>query len=410
MKKETSAVIGIAAVLLILCSAFCGAAAADGGNVAKIGTAEYATVLEAVNAAQPGDTIEMIADSAEPMITIDKEIILNLAGHVLRNSETGSVLLIPEPGNLTIIDEKAANIPADTPHYFTFVKAGPWKLETTAPAAGTTVDLADFDRAAAEAAPEDSYHIKVSGGVVTGGSGSGHGGAVNIFRGLFTLSGGNLVGNTADSGGGAVYVGSDISTVTMNNGTIAGNWTPNGGGAVYVAVESRFAMNGGKIIGNAAGTVGGAVNVTDGTFAVSGGSITQNSAGVTGGAVYVDEGCTLTVSGAPVIRDNKAGGNVNNVYLASGKIIITGALKNGAAIGVVKAGAESADAFAQGTSSYTVTADDARIFSSDSGSLAAAADSNVLKWSTKPAATPAPFLSILAGLGAAAAAVRMRRK
>jgi parallel beta-helix repeat protein/predicted outer membrane repeat protein len=84
--------------------------------------------------------------------------------------------------------------------------------------------------------------------------------------GTFTMSGGEISGNTASYYGGGVYVS---GTFTMSGGEISGNTASStSGGGVYV--YGTFTMSGGEISGNTAsgsGGYGGGVCVSSsGTF------------------------------------------------------------------------------------------------------------------------------------------------
>lgn len=57
-------------------------------NVAKIGDHEYATLADAVNAAESGATITLLSDVAlDSTLTLDKNLILDLNGHIISNSD-----------------------------------------------------------------------------------------------------------------------------------------------------------------------------------------------------------------------------------------------------------------------------------------------------------------------------------
>jgi len=105
-----------------------------------------------------------------------------------------------------------------------------------------------------------------------------YGGGVNVYGGIFTMRGGKISGNKANSGG---------------------------GGGVYTA-GGKFEMNGGEISGNTA-ILGGGVFVgniaanTGCTFTMSGGTITGNTATSTsigGGGIFVAGTSALVLSGS----------------------------------------------------------------------------------------------------------------
>jgi hypothetical protein len=153
--------------------------------------------------------------------------------------------------------------------------------------------------------------VKVNGGTLETRTGvlitanrnaSGNGGGVYMDTdGTFTMSGGEITGNTA-SGGGGVYVNG--GTLDMSDGKIAGN-TAFGGGGVYVN-SGTLDMSGGEIAGNTASGGGGGVwaSVSNrGTFAKSG-----------GGTIYGDNDAAHTAGST---ENTALSGNGHAVYVTS---------------------------------------------------------------------------------------------
>ena len=203
----------------------------------------------------------------------------------------------------------------------------------------------------------------------------------------FVLYSGSVSGNEYDNAsikfGTGVHLGADASFI-MHGGSISGNKTAGYGGGVYVqAGTTSFTMTGGTITGNSTGHDGGGVYVKNGSFTMTGGSITENTAGsgCNGGGVYADINANVTLSGAPVITENKdADGTVNNVYLdkdevygEGGTFIGEGGLSSTSSIGVtVDAGRMPTTdggytTIAEAAEGYTITADDAKRVSADAG-------------------------------------------
>lgn len=102
--------------------------------------------------------------------------------------------------------------------------------------------------------------------------------------------------NTTDGSGGAIYV---ASTCTMNSGSLESNVAKGNGGAIYVGSGS-FTMNGGSVITNQAQTAGAIYCIGDATL--NGGTITDNQASSCRD-IYVGDGKNLIVDGASV-RNN----------------------------------------------------------------------------------------------------------
>ena len=203
----------------------------------------------------------------------------------------------------------------------------------------------------------------------------------------FVLYSGSISGNEYDNAsikfGAGVHLGANAS-FTMHGGSISGNKTAGYGGGVYVqAGTTSFTMTGGTITGNSAGHDGGGVYVKNGSFTMTGGTISGNTAGsgCNGGGVYADINANVTLSGAPVITENKdADGTVNNVHLdkdevygEGGTFIGEGGLSSTSSIGVtVDAGRlPTTDGgyttIAEAAEGYTITADDAKRLSADAG-------------------------------------------
>ena len=197
------------------------------------------------------------------------------------------------------------------------------------------------------------------------------GGCVQIEdNSTFNMYGGTICGNGANNGGG-VYV-SGGCTFNMYGGKIAGNTAEFTGGGVIV--HGTFTMSGGTITDNTANTAnlreGGGVCVPKGgTFTMSGGSITENNAEI-GGGVYVEkDSSSFNVAGNVTITGNKnADKAANNVYLRSDKTItiLVAGLNQNARIGVTTAEAPEANPLIQiATGASSDTLDYARIFTPD---------------------------------------------
>lgn len=171
-------------------------------------------------------------------------------------------------------------------------------------------------------------------------------------------------GSDSDENGGGVYVDKG-GTFTLTSGNIAGN-TAAAGGGVYVDEGGTFTMAGGSINNNNATTGGGGgVMVNKGTFTLSGGSITDNATnsetyGYGGGVCLYG---TFYLSGDSIIQDNTKAGATDNLYLGWNTINITGPLGENAHIGV---NAENVPrSFISGWSNNMAGKDPADYFSSD---------------------------------------------
>ena len=178
-----------------------------------------------------------------------------------------------------------------------------------------------------------------TGGVLTGGSDSArNGGGVYVAGGgTFTLTGGNITGNTAAAGGG-VYV-DEGGTFTMAGGSINNNKATSGGGGGVMVNLGTFTLSGGSITGNA---------TNDETYGSGGGVCLYG---------------TFYLSGDSIIQNNTKAGATDNLYLGWNTIKITGPLGENARIGVNAEGVPRS--FISGWSDNMAGDDPAHYFSSD---------------------------------------------
>lgn len=184
--------------------------------------------------------------------------------------------------------------------------------------------------------PVTGGSVKISGGLLTGGRSSGHGGAVMVdTSGAFYMHGGTLAANTSRGSGGHGGGVRAEGLFCMYGGKISHNKTGCGGGLCICDGETR--ISGGEISYNESTDDGGGVFFESGgpaVFSMSGGSIVNNKAVSCGGGVHYYTG-VMEVSGSAVIRDNTTVNNgTDNVYMDSGRVLSTGTFSSGAQIGV----------------------------------------------------------------------------
>lgn len=249
-----------------------------GGNeTAKdVSTAEE---LTAAIADVKFDTVKLTGDiSISNSLTVNRTVTLDLNGHVLKyeSANKGSVIVVENGGQLTIEDSNTSNLS----HKFN-PNGKLWVLDE---ASGTET---------------------VTGGIITGGTGYPFhliSGTVNCGGGVYiapggqlTMTGGNIIGCSAEFGGG-------VCIYPRQNGE-----------------QIQFSMSGGSIIGCVASDLGGGV-CAYGTFKMSGPAVirscTVESADnfVCGGGVYVDGSFEMsgeaTIKGCQAISDSANGGGV----------------------------------------------------------------------------------------------------
>ena len=224
-------------------------------------------------------TVRLASDiNIDTTLTVNRTVTLDLNGHVLKygSANNGSVIVVEGSGQLTIEDSNTSNLS----HKF-MPNGKLWVLDE---ASGTEA---------------------VTGGVITGGKGYPF----------------HLVSGTVNCGGG-VYIAPG-GQLTMTGGNIIGCSAEFGGGVcIYPRQNSeqiQFSMSGGSIIGCVASDLGGGV-CAYGTFKMSGQAVIRSCAVesadnfVCGGGVYVDGSFEMsgeaTIKGCQAISDSANGGGV----------------------------------------------------------------------------------------------------
>lgn len=248
---------------------------AASGAVTDVSTAAD---LTAAIANPDVNTVRLAGDiSISSTLTVNRTVTLDLNGHVLKyeSANNGSVIVVEGSGNLTLTDSNTA-----AEHKF-MPNGKLWVLDE---ASGTET---------------------VTGGIITGGTGYPFhliSGTVNCGGGVYiapggqlTMTGGNIIGCSAEFGGG-------VCIYPRQNGE-----------------QIQFSMSGGSIIGCVASDLGGGV-CAYGTFKMSGPAVIRSCAVesadnfVCGGGVYVDGSFEMsgeaTIKGCQAISDSANGGGV----------------------------------------------------------------------------------------------------
>ena len=291
---------------------------AASGEVTDVSTADELTKAIADSAVK---TVKLAANiSISSTLTVNRTVTLDLNGHVLKyeSANNGSVIVVEGSGQLTIEDSNTSNLS----HKFN-PNGKLWVLD---------------DASGAET---------VTGGVITGGTGkpiqfgSGkyvydayYGGGVYIAPGgQLTMTGGNIVGCSAEFGGG-ICIESERDgkqgQFSMSGSNIIGCSAECGGG-VYVDSESNqspFSMSGGSIIGCVASDIGGGVRAS-GTFKMSGQAVIRSctvesaTQSIYGGGIYVNSSSSFEMSGeakieyCQAISNSSKSSNGGGVYLTN---------------------------------------------------------------------------------------------
>ncbi len=225
------------------------------------GVKEVATADELTDAlADSSISIITLKDDVEigSTLTVNRTVTLDLNGNVLKMTGSDSVIKVEADGDLTIQDRNTTTQHTFNPHCkYQFWYIDMWELD------------------------KDGSEI-VSGGVITGGGGDqNNGGGVLVAGGTLTMAGGSIVGCSARSRGGGVYLGKDSDTgksgtFIMTSGSIIGCAAQLGGG-VYVTSGCTFIMatssNIHNCIANRDGVWTSAVELNSRPFQMHGGTI-----------------------------------------------------------------------------------------------------------------------------------------
>ena len=204
-------------------------------------------------------------------LTVKRAVTLDLNGHVLKyeSANNGSVIVVENGGQLTIEDSNTSKLS----HRFK-LDGNLWVLDETS---GTETVL---------------------GGVITGGTGTDlstyggttwycGGGALIKIGGSLTMRGGNIIGCSAECGGG-------VCVDSGRNGE-----------------SGQFSMFGGSIAGCVASNIGGGVRAS-GKFQMSGPAVIRNCTVestdqfIGGGGVYVNNSSEFVMSGEAKIEGCQA--------------------------------------------------------------------------------------------------------
>jgi len=193
------------------------------------------------------------------------------------------------------------------------------------------------------------FHMEsgsITGNFANGTAATQGGGGVAIAIGtaavnsVFTMSGGNISGNTAQNGGGVLLAAAGARFI-MDGGTIGGTAPGsvntahvNGGGVVLAANSARFYMEtGANIVGNIANGTGaaqggGGVAITHGTaaatthFTLEGGNISGNTAQNGGGVMLAAAGARFNMENGTIGGTAPGTGNIANIR-GGGVAIVT---------------------------------------------------------------------------------------
>lgn len=156
---------------------------------------------------------------------------------------------------------------------------------------------------------------------------SGNGGAINIGTGTFTLNNGTNItenifnGNTANSGGGAIYCYNTTTDIVIGDAKFTSNQAKSHGGVMYIRGSAITVDIGNIVVEGNSGDRGGAIYL----YAFKTGSIdsivANNNIGGDGGAIYIAGGAVVDI-GELSGSGNSATGNGGFAYIGTSTTVI----------------------------------------------------------------------------------------
>lgn len=305
-----------------------------GNYEARIGQVGYATLAEAVEAANAGETVTLTKEvTISSTIALNKNITLN-GYSVKRASGFTAPLFRVTQGNVVFADITVDGGAVWTGNTNDVLKRGTTNRGVDAKDALVVLasgKLTLKDGAVLQNNSNTSNNYGVAGGAVRVGGGtlSISGGAIKDnyvapYGGAVLATGGNVIfesgvvsGNHATSSGGAFCIDINVSfTMTStdeeDSTVIENNLSYGNGGAIWLS-NGKATLNGGIIRGNKAQN-GGALYLNDnGTFELGDVTISGNSVTNIANGIYYAGSGQVKITGVPTIADT--------IYLTTGKKI-----------------------------------------------------------------------------------------
>ena len=239
----------------------------DALAVASVGDSKYQSLTEAINAAQDGQTVTLLADATEDVV-ISKSITLDLGGKTLTNTNAGKATISVTSGTVTV---KNGNVVGGNDYY---------NIEVTK---GSNANLTLTDVAATAGNTGSSMidnwgTLTITSGTYTGG--------LNVVKSeegsKLTITGGTFTGNYATNGYTAVilvYGDTTISGGEFIQSATNGKW--NHPQVVMTGVVEGYTaitrVTGGNFVNNKSseGIFHGLGKATSDNFEVSGGTFNK---------------------------------------------------------------------------------------------------------------------------------------
>ena len=210
----------------------------DALAVASVGDSKYQFLTEAINAAQDGQTVRLLADVAEDVV-ISKSIALDLGGKTLTNTNAGKATISVQSGTVTV---KNGNVVGGNDYYNIEVTKGSnanLTLTDVAATAGNTgssmidnwgtltITSGTYTGGLDTVKNEPSAKLNITGGTFTLTKGNSNGFTGVVFNyGELTISGGEFIQSDTSAPYGQAQV---IHTDKDKNGSAAPSTVITGG-------------------------------------------------------------------------------------------------------------------------------------------------------------------------------------
>jgi len=128
------------------------------------------------------------------------------------------------------------------------------------------------------------------------------------------LTGGSK--SNSNKGGGAIYLSSSATQLTIRRSRIVGNRAAEEGGGIYM-FSGFLSIFDSLIQNNIAGTTGGGIDARGGVLLIHNSEISRNCAGTSGGGLYLTNAATMTTC---AVSENAATRYGGGVFLSIGQL------------------------------------------------------------------------------------------
>lgn len=274
----------------------------------RIGQTGYATLQEAVNAAEAKDSLMLLRDiSISQAVTFNKNLTVNGQGYTIKRANA-DIALFEITGGKTVLEN------------LTMDGGAVWQgtadrvLGRGTSNTGMSANRPLIRMTAGELVIEEDAVLQNNSNINNEYINTG--GALRIAGGTVTLRGRLVNNHSRKFGGAALLVGGHL---IIDGGEVYGNHGQDSGGTFCVDGSSNFTMNGGSIHNNKGNANGGVIWLKDGTASLNAGEFRDNQ-GNNGNIAYINGSGTVKLGN---ITDTGSGMGIDPG--SNGKIVITGA-------------------------------------------------------------------------------------